>query len=909
MAATLTSDNELIYASFPVEKMEETEDGDLLVWGKASDGTIDGDLQIVDPEWSLKALREWFDTGANVRVQHQAQRDPAGVGVELDGHYLKARVVEKEAKRLTKAGALGYFSIGISHPEILHGRHPLDPEGKAIGGIITGRKDGKSRIPEVSLVDRGSNFNSKFQLVKAAADGTCEYVGKMIGADDLLTKAAREGDDMVNVDLPKNASISISPADFAKLNTFKQRLVSEQATAEDAAMEAVKAAEAHVYKRDIDTATRRRLAKEGKALPDGSYPIESKEDLHNAAILARSGHGNVAAAKRLIARRAKELGVPNPLKDKKKGGSDASKGAAVSQPDTQDTTVKDADPEAVKADPGDEDGEGAMHHDDGEDDDTDSEADAMDKAAMPEGKPKMGKVPCPKCKAMCKPKAKFCGKCGGAMKAEKSAPTPGHGVVGQAAEDMKPVPVHREPDGMPMEAFEADSHVPDADRDSEMKAAARHRALNVPYDTAWLHDTLCPAFDPADVAKAYPHADLSMVDEHTWQAKALDIAATAPLEQARTAMDLWQHAKTLKAITPDLAADLALEAHKAFRDANPGPGHAPTPMELSAARYNRPYLREGHAAPSPGHDAPHTSPVHPEHLAASQFDRGPLTEGHAADSPGNDMHRPEPVPAPAVPGVPSRVYYSNTQRANARQAMQAMHDHIAATFPDLCSMHGPGHMGEPPSHARPVAPGVGGPQPHGAMKADGVETHMQPGETVLPRKTAKKAKAKLSKKDKQARAIVKAIQRTLPSFEQARAQAAANPWNPLDGEGGTVKAALPTAPAAPPVAAALDPETVEQIIVKAQAPLLERLDAQQKVLDAIADQPDPRVAAYRGPVLSKTSAPPAAQPSPRGYEDRVRANVLSTMYDQYRNSADPTLREEAWHFLLKEAGIDVTKNV
>ena len=57
-----------------------------------------------------------------------------------------------------------------------------------------------------------------------------------------------------------------------------------------------------VYKRDIDTATRRRLAGEGKALPNLSYPIENAEDLGNAATLARSGHGNVAAARKLLSR-------------------------------------------------------------------------------------------------------------------------------------------------------------------------------------------------------------------------------------------------------------------------------------------------------------------------------------------------------------------------------------------------------------------------------------------------------------------------------------------------------------------------------------------------------------------------------------------------------------------------------
>lgn len=54
---------------------------------------------------------------------------------------------------------------------------------------------------------------------------------------------------------------------------------------------------------------RRQSAKEGNALPDGSYPIPDVSHLKKAAILAASGHGNVSAAKALIRRRAKELGV------------------------------------------------------------------------------------------------------------------------------------------------------------------------------------------------------------------------------------------------------------------------------------------------------------------------------------------------------------------------------------------------------------------------------------------------------------------------------------------------------------------------------------------------------------------------------------------------------------------------
>lgn len=66
---------------------------------------------------------------------------------------------------------------------------------------------------------------------------------------------------------------------------------------------------------------REKQADQGNALPDGSYPIPDADALRRAAVLARSKHGNYKAAKRLIARRAKELGVPNPLKSDTTGKS------------------------------------------------------------------------------------------------------------------------------------------------------------------------------------------------------------------------------------------------------------------------------------------------------------------------------------------------------------------------------------------------------------------------------------------------------------------------------------------------------------------------------------------------------------------------------------------------------------
>ena len=98
--------------------------------------------------------------------------------------------------------------------------------------------------------------------------------------------------------------------------------------------------------RTFTAAERKKHAADGNALPDGSYPIPDKDALRRAAILARSGHGDVKAAKRLIARRAKELGVPNPLDTDDKATSKAAAatdGAVVAE---EATTV---DTEAIEA--------------------------------------------------------------------------------------------------------------------------------------------------------------------------------------------------------------------------------------------------------------------------------------------------------------------------------------------------------------------------------------------------------------------------------------------------------------------------------------------------------------------------------------------------------------------------------
>ena len=64
--------------------------------------------------------------------------------------------------------------------------------------------------------------------------------------------------------------------------------------------------------REFDTEERRRLARKGAAMPDGSFPIVTREDLMNA-VHAIGRASNPEAAKRHIIKRARALGLTGML--------------------------------------------------------------------------------------------------------------------------------------------------------------------------------------------------------------------------------------------------------------------------------------------------------------------------------------------------------------------------------------------------------------------------------------------------------------------------------------------------------------------------------------------------------------------------------------------------------------------
>jgi Double zinc ribbon len=753
VAATLTADQELTYASFPIEKVEHTADGDLLVFGKATDGTVDTDEQIVDPSWSQKALSDWLETGGNVRVQHQAQRDPAGKGVGIeftpDGHYVKALIVEPVAKRLVEKGVLRAYSVGISRPVI-----ERDITGKARGGLIKG-----GVLSELSLVDRPANGNCSFQLVKSAADGTAELVGKVFGADDFLAKAAAP-DDNDGI----TGTVTFTPADMAKLLKLRAELEKggkdeppddgddddapddsggdnidqdeDEAEDKDEDDGKDKAAEPEAIKGDLSS-------KERDALPGSSFAyIDSQgerhlpihDEGHVKAALGRfnqtqfeGGKAKKKAARKILAR-ASSMGID--VSDDSAVAQAAKKAAKVVKGEAGDCStchgtgkIMEGNRDCPDCGPGD--------------------TGKAEKAA-PYKKQPGETVECPECHKYNSPDAKFCDQCGAKLPAGKVAAVvkaggkacPGCGknyhsdsaakfcencgkklpaaeksagpVPAPAGETVDKLPEHREPDGPDIEDLEHDAGLPTVpDTSVEVKTARRHAAIGAPAGESVLHDLLCPAYSAKALGDAYPWlADVrDAVDVGYWRDRAVDKAAGAPIDEARYATDLWRHAETLKDASPDELARVHDEAHKAFQDANPGPGSGLTPGDVKPGSFKRPYLSGGHQRTSPGgyNTSGPSAHVPTDTPDAGDYHRGPLTAGHERPSPSSEPGSNDKIAPPAVTGRPGRTFYTNATRDSARSAMASMHDHIAQTFPDLCPMS---HKTEQPPAAPRFEPDV-----------------------------------------------------------------------------------------------------------------------------------------------------------------------------------------------------------
>ena len=208
---------------------------------------------------------------------------------------------------------------------------------------------------------------------------------------------------MVNVDIPAGASVSISPADLARLATFKQQLVKDQAA-----------------KRDMDPDTgggtdRDKIPAEDFAGQNRSFPIVKPGDVSDAASSlgrAKGGPGARAAIKAKIIAIARRKGQAfvDELPEAWKDGGSAEKAKAKGG-------KKKPFPGAAEPFKADKDGDGEPRE--GKDGNGSTEGPEDDDA----GKAEKSGAACKGCGGDMAKDAKFCANCGDAAgdKAEKSA--------------------------------------------------------------------------------------------------------------------------------------------------------------------------------------------------------------------------------------------------------------------------------------------------------------------------------------------------------------------------------------------------------------------------------------------------------------------------------------------------------
>lgn len=606
-----------------------------------------------------------------------------------------------------------------------------------------------------------------------------------------------------------------------------------------------KKAEAGVYKRDIDTATRRRLAGEGKALGDGSYPIENKEDLHNAAILARSGHGNVSGAKRLIARRASELGVSNPL-DSSAKKTDASGGT----------------PKGMAKCP----------------------------TCSGAGKIRDGSMTCPKCKGKGSLKPGKARKAALAATVETLEKTVAAGLITRAAadrliaearaatgvekdgplpSDTHPVGAHREPDGTStVEPFEHDAGLPtdrDPAKDHVPASVSALTMKDVPYVALRMHDALCAAFAVKDVFSAYPSLEkvTDAVSPQWFAEQAQARLAAGKTRKGAGLANLAAAAETLLAMDADAVTDARALMAKAVTAGYPDVHIKPSdPRQPSA--FHRGYLSAGHAREhatgGSGAIPPSTRVPEPQ-----DYQRGYLTAGHAAPSPAD--HSPN---MPVGAGHSGHEYYTTAEQQMAADAMRSLHDHIASTFAGAC----------------PMAP-TKAPMPL-SLGADNTPSTKKPPANMGGISTVKSATAGRDSASPRKMKGGKMRQKKTGKTRQAGITAA-------------VKAALQDHQPAP----AVTQEDFATLLDARMAEVTGRYETQiatlQKQVDELGAQPDPAMAPVRGQMARAPQGDqPAAVPVEKRSlidESRERQAAQRARYAAYlakqAESPDPKVRHQA----------------
>lgn len=710
----------LTRVSLPIFKFEDDEQGNLVVYGKATDGAVDSDRQIVDPDWSGKALQDWLDTGGNVRVQHSPHLMPAGKGLSLelteDGHWVKALVVEPTAQRLVKHGVLKDYSIGIARPVV-----ERDITGKAPGGVIKG-----GTICEVSLVDRGANPNSGFKLVKAADDDSPWTIGdidallaqieELPGVDDGITgdaakakkkpkkspkkpaaATAADEDDPDDDDSPdaddggSSSSQRVSASDD-QMNNDPGDLDKNDAPDPLALKSEWRQARTPWLTREPSTkgcagaseflgkqAQWNRWHAEGidAGWVDGGYDTWLAKRDFDPNVGGGTDRDQIPAADFIDPKKRRfPIVTPQDVKDAVSSFGRMGdpkipyaefkarlmriarrKGSAFVQ--ALPDTFKDPD----KAPAGKED-EAVELAKGMKDCRCGSSFDADSKLRR-----------CPDCGAKLK---------GGKSKTDK-ADTAGRRPLPAS---VKPVAEHREPDGHDVESFEADASLPtEPDPTADQVPVSVDDQPSASKGTATLerltHDALCPVYHPKRYYKAYGVPFREAINPRPWHERVAAHAAKGEISEVARLVSVAMAADALASYKLETLADVRLDAHKDFTADYPTTKLTPSAPPQPGS-FRRGYISTGHAPLSAEHGAPPVRVPPATHTPeAGDFDRGDLTADHQRPSPGDS---PSNAPVQSTGTGAASAMYRDAAKTAATNAMRALHDHVANCYPNMCPL-------------------------------------------------------------------------------------------------------------------------------------------------------------------------------------------------------------------------------
>ena len=238
---------------------------------------------------------------------------------------------------------------------------------------------------------------------------------------------------------------------------------------------------------------------------------------------------------------------------------------------------------------------------------------------------------------------------------------------------------------------------------SDSQGNDTRKVVDAPYAVKRAHDVFCPAYSVEDVEEHYsvtakggylafadtlPEVLYSLMQQE-FDADAVTVKATkvADLAQAYSAVAELRRVATEDGLVEQVRSDL----HRGFMVANEGLGEggntfgAPVKAmpsldsEINPGRFKRPLITSGQSQATASRGSAALDVPSQSHVpTAGQFDRQTVP-GEEQPSPGNTS-------GPTGGHAGGRTFYTNAARDATTSALQALHDHIASTFPSICPL-------------------------------------------------------------------------------------------------------------------------------------------------------------------------------------------------------------------------------